>query len=128
MTGTLARLAMRATLTLLLGAPAALPASAQTPAGNGEALWKSRCTSCHAIDADRVGPRHGGLIGRKAGSVPGFAYSPALKAAGFTWDAARLDQWLQGPGKMVPGTRMFRTVGDAGERAAIIAYLGTLRG
>ncbi len=53
----------------------------------------------------------------------GYNYSPALRAANITWNAATLDQWLQGPQKMVKGTRMFFTVPGPAERTAIIAYL-----
>ncbi len=50
-------------------------------------------------------------------------YSPALKKAKFVWTAAKLDKWLQGPSRLVPGTKMFFTVSNKDDRAAIIAYL-----
>ncbi len=102
----------------------AMPAAA-ADAGRGASLYQARCGGCHSIAANRIGPRHAGVVGRKAGSLADFAYSPALKAAGFVWTADRIDQWLQGPPKMVPGARMFFTVKDAADRADIIAYLAS---
>lgn len=95
----------------------------------GRQLWESRCFGCHGLDGDRVGPRHRGVVGRKAGSVADFAYSPALRSAGFVWDESRLDAWLTDPQKLVPGQRMNIRVGAAEDRADIIAYLrSTARG
>src|SRR5215831_8954048 len=65
------------------------------------------CMGCHSIDDDDVGPRHRGVVGRTAGTVPGFAYSPALKGSHIVWDRATLDRWLTNPQALVPGTRMF---------------------
>jgi cytochrome c len=98
------------------------------PAGDiafGQTLYEARCGGCHSIETDRVGPRHRGVVGRKAGKVPGFDYSPALGRAKFVWSRKKLDQWLQGPSKLVPGTKMFFTVSHPADRAAIIAYLAT---
>lgn len=56
-------------------------------AGNavrGAQVYEARCAGCHSVQADRVGPRHAGVVGRQAGSVPGFAYSPALQKSGIT--------------------------------------------
>jgi cytochrome c len=86
-----------------------------------------RCGACHAIDRDRTGPRHAGLFGRRAGSVPGFAYSAAMKKAGadgLVWNDETLDSFLQNPTHYVPGTRMgYAGVKDDQERADLIAYL-----
>lgn len=87
------------------------------------------CSSCHAVEAGRqgVGPSLAGVIGRKAGSLPGYAYSDALKASGIVWDAKTLDTWLQGPMKMVPGTKMVIAMSDPNGRKAVIDYLQTLK-
>lgn len=66
-------------------------------------------------------------MGRLAGSVPGFAYSPALRSSGLTWDTQTLERWLANPEALVPGQRMGYRLADAQERADIIAYLATLR-
>ena len=63
------------------------------------------------------------MFGRKAGSLPGFAYSPALKGSGMVWDARTLDAYLASPTAQVPGTRMVVKVTDPARRAALIAYL-----
>ena len=74
-----------------------------------------------------MGPSLFGIVGSKAGDVPDFTFSPALKASGIVWDRDKLDTWLQGPMKMVPGTRMVVNVPDAEARKAIIDYLETLK-
>lgn len=83
-----------------------------------------RCQACHALAYDRVGPRHCGLLGRKAGSVPGFAYSPAMRNAHITWDPKTLDRFLAQPLKAVPGSTMtYAGIPDPQDRADLIAYL-----
>ncbi|WP_119419477.1 c-type cytochrome [Desertibaculum subflavum] len=89
----------------------------------GRELYEARCTGCHSIDANRVGPMHRGVFGRKAGSVADFTYSPAVKASAIVWNDATLDRWLAGPQKLIPGQRMNFTVGQPEDRADIIAYL-----
>jgi cytochrome c len=89
----------------------------------GEAIY-ARCLACHALAYDRTGPRHCGVVGRKAGGVPGFAYSEAMRRAGLTWNAATLDRFLADPMRAVPGTSMgYAGIADAGERADLIAFL-----
>ena len=89
----------------------------------GEQVY-SRCLACHAIDYDRTGPRHCGLIGRKAGSVPGFPYSRAMKKSGIVWNTKTLDMFIKDPLKTVPGTAMgYDGVKDPKERADLIAFL-----
>lgn len=101
----------------------ATPAGATPDAVRGEALY-ARCQACHALAYDRVGPRHCGLLGRQAGSVPGFGYSPAMKASKIVWNAATLDRFLAGPLKLVPGSTMtYDGIADPNERADLIAYL-----
>ena len=101
---------------------AAAAAAAGDPA-RGEDLY-SRCIACHALKQDRVGPRHCDLIGRRAGSVPGFEYSSAMKESKLVWNEKTLDRFLADPVKTVPGTTMtYAGVSDAKERADLIAYL-----
>lgn len=89
----------------------------------GEQIY-TRCLACHALAYDRVGPRHCGLIGRRAGSVPGFDYSAAMKKSGIIWNEATLNRFLASPLKMVPGSTMtYDGVPNAGERADLIVYL-----
>ncbi|KHK89508.1 c-type cytochrome [Novosphingobium malaysiense] len=87
------------------------------------------CRACHSVEPGKngVGPTLHGIFGSKAGEVPGYNFSPALAKSGIVWDRAALDTWLQGPMKMVPGTKMVIAVPDAGKREAIIDYLETLK-
>ncbi|WP_439606038.1 c-type cytochrome [Hydrogenophaga sp.] len=84
----------------------------------------TRCLACHALAYDRVGPRHCGLLGRPAGSVPGFSYSQAMKNSHITWDEKTLNLFLAQPLKTVPGSSMtYDGVADPKDRADLIAYL-----
>jgi len=93
----------------------------------GQMRYEARCSGCHSPDMNRVGPRHNGVFGRRAGSLSDYNYSAALKASGLVWDAATLDRWLAGPPKLVPGTKMGISVADPKDRQDIIAYLATLK-
>lgn len=85
------------------------------------------CMGCHSLDEDDVGPMHRGVVGRVAGAVHGYAYSPALKNSGLTWDAPNLDRWLTNPQALVPGAKMFFALPNAKDRADVIAYLAEQR-
>ncbi len=98
------------------------PAGATGNAARGQTLYKG-CADCHSINENAVGPMHKGVVGRKAGSVPGYDYSPDLKNSGIVWTEENLDKWLAGPQAMVPETKMFFDVPDAQDRADIIAFL-----
>lgn len=105
---------------LLSGAPAL---AADGNAGRGEEIY-TRCLACHTLAHNRVGPRHCGLFGRKAGTVPNYAYSSAMKKYGVTWNEETLDRFLENPLKTVPGTKMgYAGIKDPQERADLIAYL-----
>ena len=89
----------------------------------GRASFEKRCTGCHALDRDRVGPRLAGVVGRKAGSVSGFSYSDAVKKSAAFWNEAALDKWLTDPDSVVPDSDMAFRLDSSAERAAIIAFL-----
>jgi cytochrome c len=103
------------------------PASAAGDAQRGEQVYEARCGACHSAAADRIGPRHAGVFGRRAGSVAGFQYSSALAASKLVWDEALLTRWLIDPEQVVPGQAMGYRLGDAQERADVVAYLRTLK-
>lgn len=90
-----------------------------------------RCAACHEAGEPRVakvGPHLKGIVGRRAGGVPGYNYSKGLASAGFTWDDARLLSWLERPGALVPETTMaFEGMAVEADRRALLAYLRTLR-
>ncbi|MEA1676910.1 cytochrome c family protein [Nitrospirillum sp. BR 11163] len=96
----------------------------------GEKVFQ-RCKACHSAEkdgADKLGPNLWGVVGRKSASEDGFNYSPAMKAANKTWDAATLDVYLTKPAALVPGTRMaFPGIPSAQDRVDVIAYLSALK-
>ena len=92
---------------------------------HGKALYQA-CQACHSIEENDLGPKHRGVVGRRAGSVADYNYSSALKNSGLTWDPNTLDRWLSNPSALVPGTKMFFKIDDAQSRADIIAYLAGL--
>lgn len=104
----------------------ALPGAGHAQTGDaaaGQALYQAKCGGCHSLDANRIGPAHRGVVGRRVASAPDYAYSPALRKLGGVWTPARLDLWLQNPRRLAPGTKMFLMVGDPAQRRSIIAYL-----
>jgi cytochrome c len=93
----------------------------------GGQVYEARCGGCHSVEADRIGPRHAHLAGRRAGSLAGFDYSPALRNSSVVWTAMTLDRWLADPENLIPGQRMNYRIDDAAERADIVAWLLTLQ-
>ena len=111
----------------LVGTNSAVMAQAAS-SDDPELAFNGHCRECHAFDKgdNRIGPTLYGVVGRKAGTVPGFGYSESLKDSGITWSEQVLDQWITNPNKVVPGNNMgaiFSGLPDAAERAKIIAFL-----
>src|SRR5437868_13104065 len=95
-------------ITLALLAGSAVAANAAGDAKAGAQVFK-RCAVCHTNDkggGDGLGPNLFGVVGRKAASRPGFAYSTPLKKSGIVWNEAFLTKWAAGPARVVPGTKM----------------------
>ena len=95
------------------------------PAGDaarGETLYEA-CQDCHSLDKNDVGPRHRGVFGRKAASLPDYDYSDALKSANIIWNEETLDKWLTDPQAVAPGAKMFFHLENPQDRADVIAYL-----
>jgi len=114
---------------LLLGPGAeALAAPAQAQVDAGRRLF-ARCTNCHEVGAgarNGFGPQLNGIVGRKAGSAPAYAYSPALKKAGFVWNEQNLVAFIGDSEKVVPGNKMrFLSFMSEKQAAEIVAYLRT---
>ena len=85
------------------------------------------CRACHQIGPGAkiaVGPVLNGVVGRKAGTYPGFAYSTANKDSGLVWTPEELDKYLTSPQTVVPHTKMiFPGLKDDQKRKDVIAYL-----
>jgi cytochrome c len=116
----------------LIVAAASLAVAVSSPAlaADGAQLFKTRCASCHwdpaqANERPRQGPSLKKLIGRTAGTHPGFTrYSAAMRKAGFKWTADQLSSYLDNPRKVVPGTSMaFVGLKKPDERKAVVDYL-----
>jgi cytochrome c len=88
----------------------------------GETLYEA-CQDCHSLDKNDVGPRHRGVFGRKAASLPDYDYSDALKSANIVWNEETLDKWLTDPQAVAPGAKMFFHLDNPQDRADVIAYL-----
>lgn len=90
-------------------------------------VFNNACRTCHTTREgdNRLGPNLSGIIGRKAGSLPDYGYSSAMKDAGFVWDDEKLDRFIAKPDELVPGNNMKPYGGLAAteERARIIAFL-----
>jgi cytochrome c len=112
---------------LTLGAVVATQALAAPPPG--EQVFDQRCGACHALDPapGKLGPPLRGVVGRKAGTAAGYAYSDAMRKAALVWTPATLDRFLEAPNQAVPGTKMMISLADAQQRAAVAAYLKGLK-
>jgi len=96
------------------------------PAADGATLFRNQCGTCHTVEAGaplRQGPNLAGIVGRRAGSLPGFGYSAAFAHAEFTWDEPHLQRWLTNPQSLLPGAVMLYSQPDPKIRQAIIFWL-----
>jgi cytochrome c len=105
---------------------ASLGAAEAQDAAAGEKVF-AQCKACHQIGEsakNAVGPVLNGVIGRPAGSVEGYNYSPANKGSGLTWDEATFRDYIKDPKAKVPGTKMiFAGVKDEKRVSDLVAYL-----
>jgi cytochrome c len=100
-------------------------ARADGDAARGEKRF-DECAACHSVErgVNNVGPSLAGIFTRKAGELPDFRYSPAMKRSGIAWSPQTLDNFVGDPQKLVPANRMpYAGMADAGARADLIAYL-----
>ncbi len=90
----------------------------------------AQCRSCHATEPGKnlIGPSLAGIFGTRAGEVPGYTFSTAMKDSGLTWDEATLDSFLKSPREIIPGTKMtYPGLKDDAKRADVIAYIKALK-
>ena len=96
-------------------------------AASGQLEFNNACRTCHTVKEgdNRLGPNLYKVLGRKAGSLPNYAYSSAMRDAGFVWDKEKLDQFIAEPDAVVRGNKMkpYGGLGSAEIRAKVIAYL-----
>jgi cytochrome c2 len=122
----------RMTKPALLLAAAALALSfggRDAAAESGQDVFTDNCAVCHSPDSgtNKLGPSLFGVVGRKAGAVADYTYTPATKNSGITWDAASLDKYITNPQGVIPGTKMlFPGIKSADDRKALIGYLSSL--
>ena len=115
---------------LLMTTSFAMAQSSATAAGNalkGKEIYDARCSACHSVDDNRVGPMHLGVFGRKAGSVKSYRYSEALNKSKVVWSRDTLTAWLANPEMLIPGQRMGYAMDNAKDREDVVAYLATLK-
>ncbi len=118
---------------LSAAAALALVSSTAFAAGDADAGAKvfNKCAACHKIGPgakNTVGPELNGLNGRKAGAAEGYSYSDAVKNSGVTWDEAKFKEWVAGPAKMIPGTKMtFPGLPSDADRDNVWAYVSQFK-
>ena len=122
--------AFAAVTLLACGAVSNFAYAQEGDAAQGKTVFQ-RCAICHKADkgaGNGVGPNLFGIVGRKAATRPGFAYSAPLQKSGIVWTEALLTKWVAGPARMVPGTKMaFGGSTSKKQEADVAAYLATLK-
>ncbi len=109
----------------IIGILAIEPAQAEGDAAKGKSAFQA-CAACHSLEPGKakVGPSLHGVFGRKAGSVAGFKYSPAMQKSDIVWSEETLDGYLANTKEFIPGNRMpFPGIKDGAKRQDLIAYL-----
>ena len=92
-------------------------------AADGKKIFK-RCTSCHSLTKNKMGPSLGNIFDKKAGTVKGYRYSKAMKKSNIIWTDCTLDQFLIKPRKYIKDTKMrFSGLKKKSQRDAVIKYL-----
>jgi cytochrome c len=111
----------------LLAAAQSIVAQPQAVGGNGQLLFNNACRTCHTLREgdNRLGPNLNRIVGRKAGALPDYGYSSAMKAGDLIWDRSTLDRFIANPDQVVPGHAMrpYGGLASPEERASIIDYL-----
>ena len=107
----------------------ATPALALGDASRGKSVFSTQCSMCHTVNKGGpviLGPNLYGVVGRQAGTVKGYNYSPAMKAAGWIWNEDRLMAYIPGPQAMIPGIKMtYGGLHNPAQVADLVAFLAT---
>jgi cytochrome c len=111
----------------LAAAMLAISQSALAQDADGQLAFNNACRTCHTLREgdNRLGPNLHKIVGRKAGALPNYAYSSAMKAADTVWDKATLDRFIANPDQVVPGHNMkpYGGIASVEDRAKIVAFL-----
>ena len=111
----------------LAAAMLAISQSALAQDADGQLAFNNACRTCHTLREgdNRLGPTLHKIVGRKAGALPNYAYSSAMKAADTVWDKATLDRFIANPDQVVPGHNMkpYGGIASVEDRAKIVAFL-----
>ena len=95
--------------------------------GSEQQVFNNACRTCHTIKEgdNRLGPNLYKVVGRKAGSLPDYNYSSAMKGAGFVWDEEKLEHFIASPDKVVPGNNMkpYGGLASAEDRKRVVTFL-----
>jgi cytochrome c len=105
--------------------PSAAAAFQADPDAGGD-VFDTYCSDCHSVSpkgTNRKGPTLFRVMGRRAGTVPGFDYSPRMRASGIVWNPASLNAYLANPGGAVPGGKMKKGLPKPEDRANVISFL-----
>lgn len=100
---------------------------------SGKAAFGKNCAACHSVTVGGtgIGPSLAAVVGRKAGALPGYEYSPAMSKSKIIWTPENIAKHIEKPKELIPGNRMAnlfpRGVQDAKQRADIVAYLETVK-
>jgi cytochrome c len=116
----------------VLSSPSALPQASQGTEGvSGQQAFNNACRTCHMVREgdNRLGPNLHKVVGRKAGSLPDYAFSSAMNDTRFVWDEEKLDRFIANPDEVVPGNSMkpYGGLTSGDDRKKIIAFLAQPR-
>ena len=119
-------------MAFMLASPSALPQVSQgTEDTSGQQAFNNACRTCHMVKEgdNRLGPNLHKVVGRKAGSLPDYGFSSAMKEASFVWDEEKLDRFIANPDEVVPGNSMkpYGGLASSDERKKIIGFLAQSR-
>lgn len=102
-----------------------------TESGVEQQVFNNACRTCHSIKEgdNRLGPNLYKIVGRKAGSLPDYNYSSAMKDADFVWDEAKLARFIANPDEVVPGNKMapYSGLASAEDRKRVVTFLLSMR-
>ena len=119
-------------MAFMLASPSALPQVSQgSEDASGQQAFNNACRTCHMVKEgdNRLGPNLHKVVGRKAGSLPDYGFSSAMKEANFVWDEEKLNRFIANPDEVVPGNSMkpYGGLASSDERKKIIGFLAQSR-